>query len=96
MHTFLYVHCNSAVSKTNWVGNYCEIESWLERDKIAKIFSGTVLKRLGYRNTYDSDDGYYEVSKGDIVVKFYKYEQYLPYIHTSQQGVILLHTVWQK
>ena len=96
MQTFLYGHCNVGVFKTNRVGNYGDIKSCLGRNGIENIFSVIVLKRLGYYITYDSYDGYQEVSKGYVSVKFYQYDQGLTYINANKQGVLLVQTAWQK
>ena len=55
-----------------------------------------VLKRIGYHITYNSEDGYYEVSKGDVSAKFYKDEQGLPYINVIKQGVLVVQKVQQN
>ena len=57
VQAFLYGHCNYGVSKTNWVGNYVNLESWIYRYGINNILSVPVLKILGYRTTYNSYDG---------------------------------------
>ena len=93
VNTFVYRNYNVSVSKTNWMGNYGDIYSWLDRDGIANIISVPSLKHLSYHITYKSDDGYYEVSKGDISVKLYKDEQGLMYIDVGKQVVLTEHTV---
>ena len=59
--TMLLGHTNTGTSKTNWVGNYVGVESWISVSGISNIFSIPSLKNLGYHITYDSDDGYYLV-----------------------------------
>ena len=55
-----------------------------------------VLKCIGYHITYSSEDGYYEVSNGDVSAKFYKDEQGLPYINVTKQGVLVVQKVQQN
>ena len=43
------------------------------------------IKVLGYHITYDRDDGYNKVSKGDVSVKLYEYEQGLPYLDAEKR-----------
>ena len=55
-----------------------------------------LLKRIGYHITYNMDDGYYEVSKVDISVKFYEDKQGLLYIDTIKQGVLMVQKLQQN
>ena len=52
--------------------NEGDIESCIDRYLIYNIFIVNFLKRLGYHITYEIDDGYYDVSKGDIAMKLYE------------------------
>ena len=53
---------------------------WYIPEGIANIFSMNELEKK-YRFTYDSWEGYYVVHTQDGPVKFYKYENELPYIN---------------
>ena len=73
--------------------NYGNIESFIDIYGISNIFSVTIRKRLGYHITYGSYDGYCKVSKGDVDLKFYEYEQGFPYIDVSKQDILMVQTV---
>ena len=75
-------YTNAGTSKTNWVGNYVGVESWLGVSGIFNIFSIPALKKLGYHITYDSDDGSYLVTnrKIDVSTKFIEDENGMPYV----------------
>ena len=55
-------HTNAGTSKTNWVGNFGDLEAWLENNGIANIFGIPALKKAVYHITYDSDDSFYIVT----------------------------------
>ena len=59
VETIIFGHTNTGTSKTNWVGKYGGVESWLGVSCISNIFSVPSFKKLGYHVRYDSDGGYY-------------------------------------
>ena len=54
---FLYGQFKAGVPKSNLVGNYGDIQSYLDIDSIANILSVYVINFLVYHITYYSDDG---------------------------------------
>ena len=72
---------------------YGPVECWLNEQRIANILSIPVLKILGYRITYDSDDNFYLVSKGDVTIKFHEDKEGVPYITVCKQGVVFTQTL---
>ena len=38
-------HTNAGTSKTNWVGNFGDLEAWLETNSIDNIFGIPALKK---------------------------------------------------
>ena len=78
-------HTNAGTSKTNWVGNFGDLEDWLDTNGIANIFGIPALKKLGHHITYDSDDGFYIVTNKTtgMSVKFKEVDDELPYIQAT-------------
>ena len=70
--TMLLGHTNAGTSNTNWVGNFGDLETWLDTNVIANIFGISALKKEGSHITHDSDDGFYIVTNKTtgVSVKF--------------------------
>ena len=98
IYKILLGHTNEGTSKTNWVGNYGGFEACICVSGISNIFSILALKKLGYHITNDSDDGYYLVtdSKAGVTTKFIEDDNGLPYVDSTKEGVIFVHTVRQN
>ena len=80
----------------NWKGINGDIECWLNQQGIVNIFSIPILKKLGYRGTYDSTDNCWLVFKDDVTVKFRDDNQGLFYINMGKYGVVIVQTLFQS
>ena len=80
------------------MGNYGGFEAWINVSGIANIFSIPSLNNIGYHITYYSDNRYYLVTnrKIDVVTKLIEYENGLPYVDSTKEGVMFVQTVRQK
>ena len=76
----MHVSCNAGVTTLDEVGDYGGMEMYFPEDGIANIFSIPQLKKMGFRITYDSDDGYYVVHTKKGPIKFWEDENGLPCI----------------
>ena len=72
------INCNAGAISTNKRGQYGNLKVWYLPDGIANIISMHKLESL-YRIIYDSWVGYYVVHTPKGEVRFYKFEQGLPY-----------------
>ena len=88
-------HKNSGTSKTNWVGNYGDVEAWFNISGIANIFSIPALKKLGYHIKYDSYDRYYLVTnrKTDVATKFIEDENGLIFVESTKEVVMFVQKI---
>ena len=74
-----------------------DINAWFYAG-IANIISIPVIKRLGFHISYNSNDNYCVISKGDVTVTFREDEQGLPYIDlkNKEQGVAFVQKVCES
>ena len=88
-------HTNAGTPKKNWVGNFGDLEDWLDTNGIANIFGIPSLKKAGYHINYDSDDGFYIVTNKTtgVSVKFQEGDNGLPYIQMTEENKAFVHTV---
>ena len=96
--TILLGHKNAGTSKTNWVGNFGDLEDWLDTNGIANFFGIPALKKVGYHITYDSDDGFYIVTKKTtgVSVKFQEGDDGLTYIQVTEENKAFFQSVALK
>jgi hypothetical protein len=73
------INCNAGAVMTNKRGKYGGLNVWYIPYGIANIFSMHELEKM-YRITFNSWDGYYEVHRPKVCVRFYKDEQGLSFI----------------
>ena len=84
--------CNTGTSITNLRGKIGhdifgeDIDVWLHAG-ISNTVSISVMKKLGFHISYDSNDDYWVVSKGDMTVTFHKEGNGRIRLSTTSQNV---------
>ena len=95
----LVAHCNSGTTTTNLKGAFGKLDCWLNEDWIANLLSVPELKKLGYRITYDSVDGFTQVTPpgashdGPRTIRFHEDEKGLPFIDIDRDAVVFSQTM---
>ena len=77
------------------MGNFGDLEAWLDTNGISNIFGIPALKKAGYHITYNSDDGFYIVINKTTGVseKFQEGDDGLPCIQTTEENKAFVQNV---